>query len=328
MRRFIIAISLFVLAFTTMGHSQTPAVADYPTKPIRLIVPAAPGAGTDVLARIVADGLTEALKQPVVLDFKPGASSVLGTNILAKSAPDGYTIGIIQAQSHIIVPNIRADMPYDPVKDFAPITKGMSFGFVLCVNPSSSIASLSDLIALAKSKPNQLTFGSAGVGAANHLAGEFLGVMTDAKLKHVPYKSTAPAMIDLLGNHVTMVFNVPTTSIPMMRDGSVRALGYSAINRSKQIPDLPTLDEQGLKGFDVTTWQGFAAPAGTPKPIIDRLHREIMKIFKTPRAIDQLVTKAGNELADDTPEEFTAFIKAQLALYGDVVRKANIRVVE
>jgi tripartite-type tricarboxylate transporter receptor subunit TctC len=324
MTRSIFSVVLYLLASVAAASAQS-AVSDYPNKPIRFIIPASPGGGVDVFARIVAQGLTAAFKQPVIVDFKPGASSALGTEQLAKSAPDGYTIGVIQTQSQVIIPNIRTDLRYDPIKDFAPITKGISFGFVLVTNASVPAKSLSELIALAKAKPNEITFGSAGMGAANHLAGEFLALETNTKLKHVPYKSGVAANTDILGGHVTMGFTPPNVAIGFLNDGRMRGIAYTGMSRSKQLPDLPTLDELGLKGFEVTAWQGIAAPAGTPQPIIDKLHTEIMRIFKSPEAIKTLVETGGNDLANDTPEEFGEFIKTQLAQYREIVKKADIK---
>jgi len=326
MKRYALIIILIAAAGSACAQNRpTARESGYPAKPIRFIVPAAAGGAGDVFSRTIAQKLGEAMGQTVLVENRAGAAMIIGTEAMAKAAPDGYTIGMAQSASFVLNPSVYAKLPYDPLKDFAPVTQGTYYAYVLVVHPSLAVKNLQDLIALAKASPGRITYGSAGTGSANHLAGEFLALMTDTKLTHVPYKGSSLALADVLGTQLSMMFDTLITSVPLLKAGKLRALGYSGNHRSPQLPDVPTLDELGLKGFEVSAWQGIAAPAGTPKAIVDRLYAETAKALKLPDVIERLGTQGGNELIGSTPEQFTALIKAEIAHYAKIIKQANVR---
>ena len=263
--------------------------------------------------------------QTVVIDNRPGANGIIGTDLVAKSPPDGYTIVMGNSAPFVLNPSLYSKLPYDPVRDFAPVSQGTYYAYVLVVHPSVPAKNIQELVAYAKAKPG-LAYGSTGLGGANHLAGEFLAAMTGIKLTHVPYKGSAAALADVLGGQLPMMFDTPITSIPQLRAGKIRAIGFSGNRRAPQLPDVPTLDEAGLKGFEVSSWQAILAPAGTPKAVVDRLYRETAKALKSPDVIERLGTQGGNELVGSTPAEFAAVIKAEIVRYGKVIKDAGIRV--
>jgi len=309
-----------LLAVAGAAHAQ-----NYPTRPIRFIVPYVAGGAGDIFARTIGQKFYEAMGQTVVVDNRPGANAIIGTDLVAKSPPDGYTIVMGNSAPFVLNPSLYAKLPYDPVKDFVPVTQGTYYAYVLVVHPSLPVKNLQELVAYAKAKPG-LAYGSTGLGGANHLAGEFLAMMTGIKLTHVPYKGSAAALADVLAGQLPMMFDTPITSIPQLRAGKLRAIGFSGIRRSPQLLDVPTFDELGLKGFEVSSWQGILAPAGTPKAIVDRLYRESIKALKMPDVLERLGTQGGNELIGSTPAEFAALIKAEIAKYGKVIKDAGIRV--
>jgi tripartite-type tricarboxylate transporter receptor subunit TctC len=298
---------------------------NYPARPIRFIVPYVAGGAGDIFARTIGQKYYEAMGQTVVVDNRPGANGIIGSDLVAKSPADGYTIVMGNSAPFVLNPSLYSKLPYDPVKDFAPVTQGTYYGYVLVVQPSSPVKNLTELVAYAKSKPG-LAYGSTGLGGANHLAGEFLAMMTGIKLTHVPYKGSAAALTDVLAGQLPMMFDTPITSIPQLRAGKLRAIGFSGIRRSPQLPDVATFDELGLKGFEVSSWQGILAPAGTPKAVVDRLYREAAKALKTPDVVERLGTQGGNELIASTPDQFSALIKAEISKYGKVIKDAGIRV--
>ena len=263
--------------------------------------------------------------QTVVVDNRPGANGIIGTDLVAKSPPDGHTIVMGNSAPFVLNPSLYSKLPYDPVKDFAPVTQGTYYAYVLVVHPSLPVKNLQELVAYAKAKPG-LAYGSTGLGGANHLAGEFLAMMTGIKLTHVPYKGSAAALTDVLAGQLPMMFDTPITSLPQLRAGKLRAIAFSGNRRASQMPDVPTLDEAGLKGFEVSSWQAILAPAGTPKAVVDRLYRETVKALKMPDVIERLGTQGGNELIGSTPAEFAVLIKAEIAKYGKVIREAGIRI--
>ena len=298
---------------------------NYPARPIRFIVPYVAGGAGDIFARTIGQKYYEAMGQTVVVDNRPGANGIIGTDLVAKSPADGYTIVMGNSAPFVLNPSLYSKLPYDPVKDFAPVTQGTYYGYVLVVQPSLPVKSLPELVAYAKSKPG-LAYGSTGLGGANHLAGEFLAMMTGIKLTHVPYKGSAAALTDVLSGQLPMMFDTPITSIPQLRAGKLRAIGFSGIRRSAQLADVPTFEELGLKGFEVSSWQGILAPAGTPKAVVDRLYREAAKALKSPDVVERLGTQGGNELVASTPEQFSAQIKAEIVKYGKVIKDAGIRI--
>lgn len=314
---------LAALCVVAASHA---AETDYPNRPIRFIVPYVAGGAADIFTRTVGQKLTEAWGQTVVVDNRAGANGGIGTELAAKAPPDGYTLLLGNSGPITVNPVLYKKTAYDPIKDLAPITQGTSYSYVLVVPASGSVTTLKDFIALLKSKPGQLTYGSTGVGGGNHLSGELFNLMTGTRAIHVPYKGSAAALADLLGGQLSFMFDTPITSVPQLKAGKLRAIGVTGLKRSVSLPDVPTLDEQGLKGFDLTQWQGVLAPADTPRAIIDKLHDAIVKALKMPDVIDRLSTQGGNDLVGNTPEQFAKQIRADLAKYAKLVRDAHVKV--
>jgi tripartite-type tricarboxylate transporter receptor subunit TctC len=321
MRKLIMAMA--GLCWVAAAHA---AETDYPNKPIRFICPNDAGGAADIFSRTVGQKLTEAWGQIVVVDNRGGANGGIGTELVAHSPPDGYTLLLGNSGPVTINPVLYKKVAYDPIRDFAPVTQGTSYAYVLVMPASSAVANLKDFIALLKSKPGQLSYGSTGVGGGNHLSGELLNLMTGTKSIHVPYKGSAAALADLLGGQLSYMFDTPITSVPQLKAGKLRAIGVTGLKRSASLPDVPTLDEQGLKGFELTQWQGVLVPAGTPRAIIDKLHGGIVKALKMPDVIERLSTQGGNELVGNTPEQFAQQIRNDLAKYAKLVRDAHIKV--
>jgi tripartite-type tricarboxylate transporter receptor subunit TctC len=315
------AIFFFLAATAAGAYAQ-----NYPARPIRFIVPYVAGGAGDIFARVIGQKLYEATGQTVVVDNRPGANGIIGTDLVAKAPPDGYTIVMGNSAPFVLNPALYSKLPYDPVRDFAPVTQGTYYAYVLVVHPSLPAKTVQELIAFAKARPGQLAYGSTGTGSANHLAGEFFGAMTGTKLTHVPYKGSAAALADVLGGQLPIMFDTPITSIPQLKAGKLRALGFSGNRRASQLPDVPTIDELGLKGFEVSSWQAILAPAGTPKPVVDRLYMETAKALKMSDVIERLATQGGNELIGSTPDQFAAVIKVEIAKYAKIIKDAGIRI--
>ncbi|MEN9782774.1 MAG: hypothetical protein RJA24_117 [Pseudomonadota bacterium] len=301
------------------------ADSSYPIKPIRFICPYAPGGAGDIFTRTIGQKLGEALGTTVVVDNRAGANGGIGTELVARAPADGYTLLMGNAGPMTVNPNLYLKLGYDPVKDFAPITQGTSYMYVLVVPPAAPVKSLPDFIKLLQSKPGQMTYGSTGIGGGNHLSGELFNLMTNTKSIHVPYTGSSLALAALLGGQISYMFDTVITAVPQLRGGKLRAIGVTGGKRASALPDVPTLNELGLKGFQLTQWQAVVAPAGTPKPVIDRLNREVVKALKMPDVIDRLATQGGNELVGNTPEEFAKVIKDDLALYAKIVKAAGIK---
>lgn len=297
----------------------------YPTRPIRFICPYAPGGAADIFSRAIGQKLTEALGQTIVVDNRAGANGGIGTELVAKAPADGYTLLMGNAGPMTVNPNLYLKLQYDPIKDFAPITQGTSYMYVLVVPSAAPVKSLPDFIKLLQSKPGQMTYGSTGIGGGNHLSGELFGLLTHTKSIHVPYTGSALALGALLGGQISYMFDTVITAVPQLRNGRLRAIGVTDAKRASALPDVPTLQELGLKDFKLTQWQAVVAPAGTPRPIIERLNREVVKALKMPDVIDRLATQGGNELVGNTPEEFAQVIKQDLALYSKIVKAAGIK---
>ena len=321
MRKLVMAVAALCAVFAAQA-----AETDYPSKPIRLICPYVAGGAADIFSRTVGQKLTEAWGQTVVVDNRGGANGGIGTELVAHSPPDGYTLLLGNSGPITVNPVLYKKIAYDPIKDLAPITQGTSYAYVLVVPASGSVGNLKDFIALLKSKPGQLSYGSTGVGGGNHLSGELFNLMTGTKSIHVPYKGSAAALADLLGGQLSYMFDTPITSVPQLKAGKIRAIGVTGLKRSVSLPDVPTLDEQGLKGFELTQWQGVLAPAGTPRAVIDKLHDGIVKALKMPDVIERLSTQGGNELVGNTPEQFAQQIRSDLAKYAKLVRDARVKV--
>jgi tripartite-type tricarboxylate transporter receptor subunit TctC len=295
----------------------------YPERPIRLIVPFPPGGPTDVLARIVASRLAEKLGQPVVVDNKAGASGMIGASSVAKAAPDGYTL-LVNASIHVINPSLYPAQPYDAIADFAAITNVADVPLVLAVNPKVPVRSVSELVALAKSAKPPLAFASAGNATSQHLAGEAFKIAAGVDLLHVPYKGSAPALTDLVGGQVQLMFDSLPSSMSFVKSGAIRPLAVTSARRSPSLPDVPTLAESGYPGFSMSTWYGVWAPAGTPAVIVQRLAGEIGAIVRMPEVRAQFA-KLGAEPVGNTPAEFAAFTKSELGKWAVIVKQSGAK---
>ncbi len=296
----------------------------YPNRPIRFIVPYAAGGSGDIFARVIGAKLGEAFKEQVVIDNRPGANAIIGTDMVAKAPPDGHTLVMANSAPFVVNPGLYKKLPYDPVKDFAPVSQGTYYGYVLIVHPSVAAKSVQELVALAKTKP--LSYGTAGAGSANHLAGEFLAAMTSIKLTPVPYKGSVVALADVMGGQIPMMFDTPITTLPQLKAGKVRALAFSGKRRMQQIAEVATMEELGYKGFEVGSWQGVITTAGSPKVAVDRLHQETVKALKMPDVIERLATQGGNELVGSTPAEYAQLIKDEIVKYAKIIKEAGIKV--
>ena len=297
----------------------------WPTKPIKWVVPFAPGGTTDILARTVGEKLALAVGQPVIIENKPGAGGGVGAEFVAKAAPDGYTIMGGTISTHAINASLYKNLPYDPVKDFAPIVLLARVPNMLVVNPDVPAKNVAELIVLLKANPGKYTFASSGNGTSQHLSGELFKSMSGTDMQHIPYKGSPPALQDVMGGQVTMTFDNITTAWTLAKSGKLRALAVTTASRSAIAPDVPTLAESGLPGFEVGSWQGVFAPAGTPPEIVKRLNAEIVRILALPDVKEKLAG-LGAELVGNTPEEFAALVKVEVVKWADVVRKSGARV--
>jgi tripartite-type tricarboxylate transporter receptor subunit TctC len=311
---------LALASFAALAHAQA-----WPSKPIKWIVPFAPGGTTDILARTVAEKLAPVLGQPVVIENKPGAGGGVGAEFTAKAAPDGYTIMGGTISTHAINASLYNKLPYDPVKDFVAITLIARVPNMLVVNPAIPASNVKELIALLKANPGKYSFASSGNGTSQHLSGELFKSMAGVEMQHIPYKGSPPALQDVMGGQVTMTFDNITTAWPLAKAGKLRALAVTTATRSAIAPDVPTLAESGLPGFEVGSWQGVFAPAGTPPEIVKRLNVEIVKILNLPDVKEKL-TGLGAEPVGNSSEEFSAMVKAEVVKWADVVKKSGARV--
>lgn len=304
--------------------AQTVPETAYPVKPLRMIVPNSPGSATDTVARIIALRLAPRLGQPVLVENRGGAGGMIGSDIVAKAAPDGYTIGLVSG-THTVNPSLYAKMPFDPVKDFAPVTMLATAPFVLMVHPALPAKSLKELIDLAKARPGKIHFASAGTGVSTHLAGELLKSMAKIDIVHVPYRGAGPALVDVIGGQVEMTFNNIVSSIPHIKSGRLRALAVTGMKRSPVLPDLPTIDEPGgLKGYEASVWYGVVAPARTPVAIVSRLSTELNRVLNNPQVRERL-NADGATIVGGTPEQFGLVIREDVVRWAKVVKQANIR---
>ncbi len=298
---------------------------DYPSRPIRIIVPYAPGGGADTVARIIARRLNDTIGQPLVIENRTGAGSILGTDMVAKAEPDGYTLLLGQSGPISINPAVYKDLRYDPVKDFSPVTMTTAYPYILVVNAKLPVKSLQDFVALAKSKPGAMNYGTTGIGAANHLVTELFNGKAGLKMTHIPYRGTALAVADLVGGQVTMVFGDPISVLPHMQAGTLRALAVTSPQRSAVAPEVPTIAESGFPGFDAIAWHGILAPAKTPPNIVKRLNTEIVNALHHPET-QALLVKQAMQTVGNTPEEFAAFIQKDIAVWKAVAAEADVSV--
>jgi tripartite-type tricarboxylate transporter receptor subunit TctC len=326
MKRTVAFLGLAVAAAGTVGPAAAAAQgkgAEYPVRPVRIIVPQSPGASTDMTARLVAQGLSDALKQPVVVDNRPGAGSTLGTDLVAKATPDGYTL-LVVASSITINPSLRKKLPYDAVRDLAPITQLSSFPNMLTVHPSLPVKTVQDLIALAKAKPGELNLGSAGTGTGTHLSAELFKSMTGAQWVHVPYKGGGPSVTALLGGQVHFSFaSIPSVMLHV-RGGKLRGVAVTTAKRSPVLPEIPTIAESGVPGYDHGPWNGMFAPARTPKGIVSRLNAQVARIVHSPEA-KKLLNNEGAEPVGNSPESFGSAVKSETAKWAKVAKAAGIQ---
>jgi tripartite-type tricarboxylate transporter receptor subunit TctC len=296
----------------------------YPVKPVSFVVPYPAGGPTDVLGRVISQKLAELIGQPVVVSNRPGAGGNIGFEAVAKSAPDGYTI-LLGATPLAISPHLYDKLNYDPIRDFAPITLVTRMTNVLLVRPSLPVKNLKEFVQLAKDKPGKLNFGSGGVGSSNHLMSELLKSIAKIDIVHVPYKGASQAMISLIGNYIDMVVIGTPTAVPQIKAGKVRALAVLSDHRLPELPTVPTVAEEGFPGCEVNSWYGILAPGGTPREIVDRLNREIIKAITVPDSRSRL-TEVGFDPVTNTPDQFAELIKMETIRWGKVIREANIRI--
>ena len=316
MRRVFIA-ALALLAFAFPAHAD-----GWPTKPVKIIVPFGPGGFTDVVARILQKELAPVLGQPIIIENRPGAGSTIGTDVVAKAEPDGYTLAMVST-THVISPHLYKNMPYDAIKDFAPVMKLVEGPYVMVVHPSLGVSTVQEFVALAKKRPNEIFFASSGNGSAQHLVGALFMQMAGVKLTHVPYKGSNAAMQDLLGGQVKLSFVGMPNALPNL--GKLKALAVTTTKRSPDLPDVPTMDEAGVKGYEATIWLGMLAPKGTPREIVDKLNADIRKVLADPEA-RKLMRKAGVEVAPSSPEAFQALMEQELDRWGKVVKETGATV--
>jgi tripartite-type tricarboxylate transporter receptor subunit TctC len=308
-----------VLVLSGGADAQT-----YPSKPIRFIAPFAAGGALDTLTRTIASRMQENWGQPVLVENRTGAGGNIGADIVAKAPPDGYTLVMGTIATHAINVSLYSPMPYDAVKDFAPVTIAATINNSLSVHPSVATRNVAELIQYAKANPGRLTFGSAGSGTSQHLAGELFKTMTGVDMVHVPYKGGAPAMVDLLAGQISMTFGDIPTALPHIRSGRLRSIAVTAARRSPLLPDVPTIAEQGLPGFDVSAWFGVFTTAGTPRPVVSQLNAEIARILRLPDVREKLLA-VGMEPVTNSPDEFAAFVQSEIAKWARVVKASGAK---
>jgi len=325
MNRHFLVVATAAAMVASHAVAQERAAGKYPDKPVRIVVPYAPGGGADLLTRPLAQRLNERWSVPVVVDNRPGAGSVIGSNIVAKSAPDGYTLLMI-SPAHTINAALIARLPFDPVADFAPVVLVMSAPNVLVAHPSLPVRSVKELVALAKTRPGKLTYATSGAGTSIHLGMELLKKMAGVDILGVHYKGAAPARSDLIGGHVELMMSNVAAAKPFILTRKLNALGVTSIRRSSLMPEVPTLAEQDLPGFDVSTWYGLVAPAGTPAEVVSHVNSDVVAALQREDLRQQLATAEGGEIIANTAAEFRAFMTSEFARWGALVRDANIRV--
>ena len=315
--------ALFALALAALTQVAFPQTG-YPTRPITMVVGFAPGGGTDTVARIVAKKMADSIGQSVVVENKAGAGGNLATDYVAHAQPDGYTILLGSVGSLAVAPHIVAKLPYDPLRDLAPITMAVAFANVLVVNPAVPASTLPEFVKVAKDKPGTISYGSSGIGGAGHLAGELLKMMAEIDIVHVPYKGGGPAMQGMLGGQIQAIFATPISSISQIKAGKVRAIATTGVTRTKLLPDVPTVAESGYPGYEATNWYAYLAPAGTPKDLLARLHRELVQALSAPDVHEQF-DRQGVEAKPGSPDELAKYMESELATWGRVVKAANIQ---
>jgi tripartite-type tricarboxylate transporter receptor subunit TctC len=314
----IFAIAALALALAAAAaHAQ-----NYPTRSVRLVVPYVPGGGTDFTARVIAPKLSEALGQQVVVENRPGAGTNIGSDLVAKAAPDGYTL-LMAGAANAINMSLYPKLPYDTVRDFAPVSLSVKGANVLLVHPSLPVKNLKELLALARAQPGKLNYASSGIGSANHMAGELLKLVAKVNIAHVPYKGNAPALTDLIGGHVEILISGVPAVIGQIKNGRVRAIAIASLKRFPALPDTPTIDESGLKGFEATTWFGVMAPAKTPRDIVNRLNADLARIVAAADVRERFIGEGVEPIGGST-DLFAAFIREEIDKYAKVVKAASL----
>jgi tripartite-type tricarboxylate transporter receptor subunit TctC len=316
-------ITVLILALAAVAGVSS--AQNYPSRPIRFIVPFPPGGGNDVMARIIGQKFTDAFGQQVVIDNRGGAGGNIGTETAARAAPDGYTLFLGGVGSHGTNPGLQSKLPYDPIKDFAPVSQIASASLVVVANPGLPAKTIGELVQYAQSRPGQINYASSGTGSIAHLSVELFNAMAKIKLQHVPYKGTGPALTDLLSGQVQLLFNSALSMLPQIRANRVRALAVTSATRITPLPEVPTLAEAGVPGYDATSWYGVLAPARTPRAIINKLHAEVAKAVRAPDLRDRLLNEGAIPVGN-TPEQFAVFIQRELERWAKVIKDAGIRV--
>lgn len=315
------AIALMLALSITTG---TALAQSYPSRPVRLVVPFPPGSPSDVLGRMVGQHYSQALGQPFIIDNRPGAAGIVGAETVAKAAPDGHTLLMGGTGALAINPGLRKAMPYDPLKDFAPVSLFARIPFILVVSPSVPATTVKELIAIAKAKPRQLNYASSGIGSPTQLAAELFKSMTGTDMVHVAYKGTGPATLDLISGQTHLMFSGITVLMPHVKAGRLRGLAVASVARSPLLPQLPTVTEAGVPGFTAETWTGVLAPRGTPAPIVARLHQEVVKMVRDPELKDRLLA-LGAEPIGNRPEEFRSYMGQEIAKWTKVIKAVGIK---
>jgi tripartite-type tricarboxylate transporter receptor subunit TctC len=316
---------LKAIALLMLAGAGTALAQQYPAKPIRMIIGFPPGGGTDIIGRIVAQRMAEGLKQQILPDNRGGASGQIAAELAAKAPPDGYTVMMAHIAAMSILPSLYPKLPYDPVRDFAPISQvGISPQMVV-VHPSLPVKNIKELIALAKARPGQIHYASPGIGTVQHLAGELFNLQAKVNMVHVAYKGAGPSVIDLIAGHVQISFDVIPVVIGHVKAGKLRAIAVTSEKRTAQLPDLPTVNEGGLRGFDLSTWWGLVAPAAVSKDVVARLHGETVRALGLPD-VKERIAAAGADVVGSSPDEFAAFIRNERAKYARIVKDANIKI--
>ena len=312
------------IAYTAASVAQKgPAAPDYPTKPIRIIVPQSPGASTDITARLVAQGLNEAFRQPVIVDNRPGSSGIAGTELVARAAPDGYTLMVV-ASSFSINPALGRKLPYDSVRDFTTVSQLSKFPNMLAAHPSAPVKTLQDVIALARAKPGQLSYASAGLATGTHMTAELLRFMTGIDILHVPYKGGGPALTAAMGGQTQLIVATSVGLLTHVRAGKLRAIAVTSAKRSAAAPDIPTFAESGVPGYEHEPWNGMFGPAGIPKAILARVNAEVVRVLNSPAA-RKVLEGDGADVVGSTPEQFSIVLKAEIAKWTKVAKAAGIK---
>jgi tripartite-type tricarboxylate transporter receptor subunit TctC len=317
-----------IVAALLVGFSQQVALAQYPVKPVRVIVPYSPGGAVDSFARVLTQQLSEHWNQSVVVENRPGASTMIGAEQVAKSPADGYTLLLTAELTLVTLPHLYEKIPYDPLRDFAPITGLVSATQALVANPSLPVKTVNDVVTLAKAKPGELTYGSFGIGSTGHLNMEVFQAMTGTRFNHIPYSGAGPAMNDVVGGHVSLMFAALSIVKGSVDAGKLRMIGVGSDRRSGEFPDVPTISESGVPGFEAKSWFGLVAPAGTPPEIIKKINEDVTKVISDPAFARQYLAAQGLVPITGTPEEFAAFIQAETKRWGKVVKDANIQLIK